>query len=147
MFRTTRAAFTPLTHQTTRIVLVLALVACGTTMNTAPREGAACTQENAGACETPTRLLACRELTWTVLSDCKGPQGCRQSNGTVDCDTSLNGVGDRCTNIGRVRCDPDGGLQILRCRDGGVLGVEFSCPERGGVQLQCALSDAGLSCN
>jgi hypothetical protein len=144
---TTRARFALLTPPATWVVLVSALIACGTTMTPAPREGAACTQENAGACETPTRLLACRELTWTVLSDCRGPQGCRQSNGTVECDTSLNGVGDRCSNLGRVRCDPDGGLQILRCRDGGVFGVEFSCPERGGVQLQCVLSDAGLTCD
>ena len=133
------------------VVLLVAAVfvglACGTTMTPAPMPGAACAQENVGACETPTRLLACREQVWTVISDCKGPNGCRRSGDTVECDTSLNGLGDRCNNVGRVRCDPDGGLQILRCKDGGVLELELSCEERSGVQLKCVLSDAGLTCN
>jgi hypothetical protein len=131
-------------------LLLLALfvgLSCGTTMNGSPKAGAPCAQENVGACETATRLLACREQVWTTLSDCKGPQGCRQSGDSVECDTSLNGLGDRCSNLGRVRCDPDGGQQILRCKDGGVLEVEVACPVRSGVQLQCVLSDAGLTCD
>ncbi|MDX2009842.1 MAG: hypothetical protein SFW67_06620 [Myxococcaceae bacterium] len=136
--------------RSTLVLVVVALgvgLACGTPMNPMPKAGGPCAQENVGACESPTRLLACREQTWAVISDCRGPGGCRQSGDTVECDTSLNGLGDRCNNVGRVRCDPDGGQQILRCRDGGVLELELSCPVRSGVQLQCVLSDAGLTCD
>jgi hypothetical protein len=136
--------------RSTLVLFFLAFVvglACGAPMNSKPAAGGPCAQENVGACETPTLLLACRSQVWTALSDCKGPLGCRQSGDTVECDTSLNGLGDRCSNLGRVRCDPDGGQQILRCKDGGVLEVEVACPVRSGVQLQCVLSDAGLTCD
>lgn len=120
-------------------------LACGGPMTTAPKAGDACRDENVGACESPTRLLACRAMVWTVVSDCKGAEGCRRSADTVDCDTRGNGVGDFCSAPGRVRCDPDGGLQILRCSPSGVLAVEYSCPAMP-VQTVCALSDAGLTC-
>jgi len=121
-------------------------LACGMPMVTAPVAGAACTQENVGACETPTRLLACLEQKWAVVSDCRGPDGCRRNGDTVDCDTRGNTVGDFCSNAGRVRCDPDGGLQILRCSpDSGRLVVEFSCPATV-TQTRCVLGDAGLTC-
>jgi hypothetical protein len=116
-------------------------LACGRPMPpAAPKEGDVCSQENDGACETATRLLACQGQKWVVFSDCKGAEGCRQVNDTVNCDTRGNGVGDRCSTPGRVRCDPDGGLQILRCT--GSLVVEFSCP----AQTRCVSGDAGLTC-
>lgn len=126
-------------------VALLAL-ACGTmTTTTTPKAGEPCKDENVGACESSTRLLACRSLVWTVVSDCKGADGCRRVGDTVDCDTRGNGVGDFCSNPGRVRCDPDGGLQILRCSQSGVLAVEFSCPATP-TQTSCVLGDAGLTC-
>lgn len=120
-------------------------LACGTPTETTPKLGAPCTDENVGACESPTRLLACRSRVWSLVSDCKGADGCRRVGDTVDCDTRGNGVGDSCSNPGRVRCDPDGGLQILRCSPAGVLAVEFSCPATP-TQTSCVLSDAGLTC-
>lgn len=115
-------------------------------MTTSPREGGACQQENQGACESSTRMLVCRERVWQVLSDCKGASGCRLEGDTVNCDTRGNGVGDRCSAPGAFRCDPDGGLQILRCEPPGVLRVEFSCPNTV-QQTQCVLIDAGtFSC-
>lgn len=123
----------------------LLVLACGQTMTGPPKTGEPCREENVGVCESATRLLTCRGMTWQVLSDCKGPEGCRRVGDTVDCDTRGNGVGDACSTPGRVRCDPDGGLQILRCSPGGVLAVEFSCPANP-TQTVCALSDAGLTC-
>ncbi|MBL8940846.1 MAG: hypothetical protein JNM69_40255 [Archangium sp.] len=120
-------------------------LACGTNTPTTPKAGEPCKDENVGACESATRLLACRSLVWAVVSDCKGADGCRRVGDTVDCDTRGNGVGDFCSNPGRVRCDPDGGLQILRCNQSGVLAVEFSCPATP-TQTSCVLGDAGLTC-
>ncbi|MCA2978070.1 MAG: hypothetical protein INH41_28130 [Myxococcaceae bacterium] len=127
-------------------VLVTAALGCGMPMSAPPRASAPCSQENVGECESQTRLLVCRGRAWQVLSDCKGPRGCSKSGDTVDCDTSLNGLGDRCASPGRVRCDPDGGLQILRCLSDGLLGLELSCPRMSGVQTACVASDAGLTC-
>jgi hypothetical protein len=127
------------------LLVTLVALACGPTTNTPPKAGESCREENVGACESATRLLTCRSMTWQVFSDCKGPDGCRRVGDTVDCDTRGNGVGDACSVAGRVRCDPDGGLQILRCSATNVLTVEFSCPANP-VQTVCALSDAGLTC-
>lgn len=128
-----------------RAGLVLA-VACGQPKQVdVPVAGQPCSQENVGACESPTRLLACREASWQVVSDCKGAAGCRVQGDTVDCDTRGNSVGDRCNAPGRVRCDPDGGLQILRCDPLGVLQVEFVCPSAV-TETRCVLGDAGLTC-
>ena len=123
----------------------LLVVACGQTTNPSPKAGEPCREENVGACESTTRLLTCRSMAWQVLSDCKGADGCRRVGDSVECDTRGNGIGDSCSTPGRVRCDPDGGLQILRCSPAGVLAVEFSCPANP-VQTVCALSDAGLTC-
>lgn len=93
-------------------------------------EGGLCRDEGTGACHQsqPTALL-CSSGTFSVFSDCKGLNGCQVDGGSLSCDTSGNSVGDRCapTSEGKVRCDPDGGVNILRC-DGGVLGIEFVCP-------------------
>lgn len=121
-------------------------LACSMPPPVTPKPGDACAQENVGACETPTRLLACQSQKWVVVSDCKGAEGCRRMGDTVDCDTRGNSVGDRCSNPGRVRCDPDGGVQILRCSpDTSALVVEFSCPANP-TQTRCVIGDAGLTC-
>lgn len=128
------------------LAVALTSAACGEmTKAVLPVAGGACRQENVGACETSTRLLICRESRWAVESDCKGAGGCRVSGDTVDCDTRGNSVGDACASAGRVRCDPDGGAQILRCSPSRVLAVEFVCP-RNVTQTFCVLGDAGLTC-
>ena len=122
-------------------------LACSMPPPVTPKPGDTCAQENVGACETPTRLLACQSQKWVVVSDCKGAEGCRRMGDTVDCDTRGNGVGDRCSSPGRVRCDPDGGLRVLRCNpDSGILVVEVPCEVVGGTQTQCVLFDGGLKC-
>jgi hypothetical protein len=106
--------------------------------------GSPCPTENLGRCEEDTsRLLQCKDGSFTVYADCKGPKGCAVSGDTAECDTSGNSVGDRCapTSEGKVRCDPDGGTQILRCEQG-ALTVEMVCPQ-GRI---CGLNDAGLTC-
>lgn len=124
----------------------LALLACSPTMSEVPAVGGKCPEENVGVCETSTRLLQCVNLAWVIASDCKGPEGCRVDGSSVKCDTSGNSLGDHCQNPGRVRCEPDAGLQILRCNDAGVFISEFRCPTNMGVQTHCVAGDGGLTC-
>jgi len=130
-----------------RLLLPLAVLgaACGTagTKALSVEAGGACTTENAGACVTGTRLLVCQNMVWVVATDCKGPDGCRVINEAVECDLRGNTIGDLCpgTSEGKVRCDPDGGVNILRCRSR-VLELEFACPST----TMCGLYDAGLTC-
>lgn len=126
-------------------LLTLALVSCGPTQEMKPVVGEKCPEENVGVCESPTRLLQCVSLQWAVASDCKGADGCRRDGTSVKCDTSGNSLGDRCQNIGRVRCEPDAGLRILRCSDAGVLVTEFVCPFNQ-EQTRCVVGDGGLTC-
>jgi hypothetical protein len=123
---------------------VLLLLLLGCPAPAPPTEGAKCTDENIGRCEEGSeRLLQCTSGTFRVYADCKGPLGCSITSDTADCDTSGNSVGDRCapTSEGKVRCDPDGGLNILRCIDGG-LEVIFECAP----PMACGVNDAGLTC-
>jgi hypothetical protein len=120
-------------------------VACGTTTASPPKPGEACPEENVGACASPTQLLACTNLKWRVLSDCKGPDGCRRVNETVDCDTRGNSVGDACSSPGKLRCEPDAGVSVLRCSPGGQLVVEVNCASID-AGLVCVAFDGGLKC-
>lgn len=106
--------------------------------------GGPCTTENAGVCASPTRLLSCHNQAWVAATDCKGPDGCRLVGESYECDLRGNSLGDLCpvTSEGKVRCDPDGGVNILRCRQG-VLSLEFVCPE---PSLCSFVEDAGLTC-
>ena len=124
------------------VVCVLFLLGCPAAVPATI--GATCRPENIGRCDTEApRLLQCTGGFFRLYADCKGPRGCSVAADTADCDTSGNSVGDRCapTSEGKVRCDPDGGLNILRCNDGG-LDVIFECtPPR-----ICGINDAGLTC-
>lgn len=123
-------------------VLLPLLLACSPTPN--PSLGESCTSENIGRCDADApRLLQCTNGSFRIYADCKGPNGCAVANDTAECDTSGNSVGDRCapTSEGKVRCDPDGGVNILRCVDGG-LEVIFECPSPS----TCGINDAGLTC-
>jgi hypothetical protein len=111
------------------LAVALAFVACSPPP---PRyvEGGHCQGEGTGAChEAEPLALICTNGTWAAFSECRGANGCVVDGGELSCDTSGNSVGDHCapTSEGKVRCDPDGGLNILRCVSG-VLGVEFVCP-------------------
>lgn len=106
--------------------------------------GAPCASENVGRCDAEApRLLQCIAGEYRVYADCKGPNGCQLETDTAECDTSGNSLGDRCapSSEGKVRCDPDGGIDILRCVDGGLV-LEFPCPS-GRI---CGFNDAGLTC-
>lgn len=106
--------------------------------------GNSCNTENAGSCASATRLLVCQSGIWVTATDCKGPDGCRLVDDTYECDLRGNSLGDLCpsTSEGKVRCDPDGGVDILRCRQG-VLTREFTCPQ---PTLCGFVEDAGLTC-
>lgn len=123
---------------------VFCLLLLGCPPAPAPTVGSACTAENIGRCDAEfERLLQCTNGTFRVYADCHGPKGCTLEADTADCDTSGNSVGDRCapTSEGKVRCDPDGGLNILRCVDSG-LEVIFECQ----APTRCGINDAGLTC-
>ncbi len=124
---------------------LLSVTACpGPRSLSVSSSGGACTNENEGACESPTRLLICHNKVWVVASDCKGPDGCRLNQDTYDCDLRGNSIGDTCPaqSEGKVRCDPDGGVNILRCVDS-VLRLEYACPTATVCDF---IEDAGLSC-
>ncbi len=127
-------------------IVMLSLTACSAADRglAATEAGNACTTENAGACAGTTRLLVCQSGVWVVATDCKGPDGCRLIDDTYECDLRGNSLGDLCpaTSEGKVRCDPDGGIDILRCRQG-VLTHEFTCPQ---ATLCAFVEDAGLTC-
>ena len=95
-------------------------------------------------CESSTRLLVCQSKIWAASTDCKGPDGCRLVGDAYECDLRGNTLGDLCPaqSEGKVRCDPDGGVNILRCKKG-VLNLEFVCPQTTVCQF---IEDAGLTC-
>lgn len=106
--------------------------------------GSKCSEEGVGRCDgTAPRLLQCNNGVLTVYADCHGPRGCTLVQDTADCDTSGNSVGARCppSSEGKVRCDPDGGLNILRCVNG-TLGTVLSCTP----PASCVAGDGGLVC-
>lgn len=125
------------------VLLLLLFFGCPPAPN--PTEGSSCTAENVGRCEAnANRLLQCTNGTYRVYADCKGPNGCSVTSDTANCDTSGNSVGDRCapTSEGKVRCDPDGGLNILKCLDGGLEAI-FECAPPS----ICGITDGGeLTC-
>ena len=125
---------------------VLWLSACPVTQTASllAQSGNACTTENDGACESSTRLLVCQNKVWVAAADCKGPDGCRLDGDTYDCDLRGNTLGDLCPSQseGKVRCDPDGGVNILRCKQG-VLALEYVCPQTTACSF---VEDAGLTC-
>ena len=125
---------------------VLLLLFLGCPPAAYPTEGASCTTENVGRCEGDAglRLLQCTNGAFRVYADCKGPNGGSVTSDTANCDTSGNSVGDRCapTSEGKVRCDPSGGINILKCLDGG-LAVIFECAS----PTRCGITDGGeLTC-
>lgn len=125
-----------------RLWLLLFISACSAPMP--PVEGGPCYGDNLGRCDpSQPRLLECVSETWTVHADCHGPNGCSANAETANCDTSGNSIGARCppSSEGKVRCDPDGGINILRCVSG-VLGVIHTCD----APTRCGFDDAGLTC-
>lgn len=110
-----------------------------------PVAGGPCRAAGGAACDAVSaQLLQCDGAAYQVFSDCKGPGGCTVQGETVNCDTSGNTAGDRCppTSEGKVRCEPDGGTDILRCVDGGLT-VIFECPTG---TICGVVPDAGLTC-
>lgn len=109
-----------------------------------PAAGGPCFGDNIGRCDPSTpRLLECVNETWTIYADCHGVNGCAVTNETADCDTTGNSIGSRCppTSEGKVRCDPDGGVNILRCVNGTLETIhECATPTR------CGINDGGLTC-
>jgi hypothetical protein len=125
------------------ILAAVAVAACSAAP--VPDVGVACNDDGKAVCDpTATRMLQCTHGVWLLYSDCRGPDACAQTGATISCDTSGNSVGDSCppTSEGKVRCDPDGGINFLRCIDGGLVIID-TCPQ----PLKCGFRpDAGLSC-
>lgn len=125
------------------LLILLALSGCpAPPVPVAP--GHPCSPPDAPGCdEGAPRLLRCASGTWAVYSDCHGPDGCAPAGDSLTCDTSGNTLGDRCapTGEGKIRCQPDGGLRILQCTDGGLVSL-YECPSGA----SCVGVDGGLSC-
>ncbi len=124
---------------------VASLAACSAPTPPPVTVGSTCRTEEAAACDSAgPRMLVCRSASYVMYSDCRGPGGCRLEGDTVSCDTSGNSAGDTCPpqSEGKVRCDPDGGHDILRCVDGGLTAI-YTCP----TGTLCVFKpDAGLTC-
>ena len=67
--------------------------------------------------------------------------GQRDSALTLPTNGSISMNLDGCLTETKVRCDPDGGLNILRCVEGS-LAVIFECE----APTSCGINDAGLTC-
>jgi hypothetical protein len=127
----------------TPVAPLLCLLACSPA--TPPVAGGPCRTTGGAACDSMTgQLLQCDGTTYVVFADCKGAKGCTVEGETVNCDTAGNTIGDRCppTSEGKVRCEPDGGDDILRCVDGGLQSI-FTCPTG---TICGVVPDAGLTC-
>jgi len=99
-----------------RILLVFTavLLACG---GTVPKPGDACSRKGY-YCKDATTALECRDERIVELP-CRGPEGCRDSGGQIQCDMSANLEGDLCatSSDGQALCTQNGTV-VLECRQG-----------------------------
>lgn len=89
-------------------------------------------------CDSKTTALECRLGTWTELP-CRGPAGCTDSGGKVDCDMSLNQAGDACaaSTEGKGLCEASG-TATLECRQGTLVKTnDCSSCTTSGDQVVC----------
>ena len=97
----------------------LLLSACGV------KPGDAC--EGGGyLCSSEKEAVECRDDVWRVLP-CRGPSGCSEVGGTIQCDLTGSVAGDACAASaeGRGLCTADG-KAVLECRMGELVQVK-SC--------------------
>lgn len=101
-----------------RISPALLVVAWGTILAACgPSPGSDC-DTTGYRCHSATSALECRDGHWRALP-CRGPLGCRETEGQIDCDVSRNRVDDACAEAHEAYtiCDPSG-LALLECRLG-----------------------------
>lgn len=109
------------------------LVSCDTTI---ANEGARCGERGDVSC-TPDRktMLLCRDGKWAATDRCLGPDGCRSTEASVECDTTVGIEGDICTPAARSKkvayvCTSDG-KAVLTCSGGKWRKVESCTGPKG----------------
>lgn len=72
-------------------------------------------------CSHEKEALECRDKTWRTLP-CKGPSGCTEAAGSIQCDMTGSVEGDACAASaeGRGLCTTDG-KAVLECRMGTLV--------------------------
>jgi hypothetical protein len=88
----------------------------------------ACTADGA-------RALACTKGRFGLWRACRGPEGCRVTDGqNIQCDTTLGEPGDPCTQNGAYACSADR-KTMLTC-NGTALAAASSCSGPEGCQIE-----------
>lgn len=75
-------------------------------------------------CSSEKEALECRSNVWRTLP-CRGPSGCSEAGGTIQCDLTGSVAGDACAASaeGRGLCTADG-KAVLECRMGELVEVK-----------------------
>jgi hypothetical protein len=75
-------------------------------------------------CSNEKEALECRDNAWRTLP-CKGPSGCTEAAGSIQCDMTGSAEGDACAASaeGRGLCTTDG-KAVLECRMGTLVLVK-----------------------
>ncbi len=82
-----------------------------------------------------TKALVCKDGSFALWRDCRGPEGCQVSDGrNIRCDTSLGEVGDPCAQHGTYACSVDRKTMLI-C-DGTSLAAASSCRGPEGCHTQ-----------
>lgn len=100
--------------------------------------GDTCTADSGASCSADgLNLMHCVDGHIAVQSPCRGPQHCRISGNSIDCDSSLAQVGDPCEGS-NAACREDG-LALLECQ-GGAYAQTREC-------AACSVAFNRVTCN
>lgn len=78
--------------------------------------GGNCSQEKEAECRGGSQALLCYKGKWMEVQ-CRGPKGCSEKGGVIECDESLAQVGDGCHDEGNLACSSDK-KAIVSCSQG-----------------------------
>jgi hypothetical protein len=102
--------------------------------------GAACLGDEAACSADKLRMVACKDHK-VLVAKCLGPRACTESARHIDCDTSVQPVGEPCDDPDAVACAPDG-KQMLACASGKLAPVAACRGPRG-----CSSTDRKVDCD
>ncbi len=113
-------------------LLVLLALGCG------PKAGGSCATANEAECNGANAAFVCVDSKWMAL-ECRGPNACRVTGSSVDCDQSLANLNDACDEEGNYACTVDKKAS-LKCV-GKKWTMDEQCPN------SCSVSSTEVACN